>query len=147
VAVTVTRSEFACNFYLWGNFKQKVCRSGSHILEALEIEIRNVIMEIIRMQLNVKSTIVCLHNETPLSGGICRSAFITLAPNMVIGQLYTLMTLHQGKEPPVYVEQGAEWVPRSGLYVLKKGTVFVTCWELNPQFLSCPLCQLKCSGF
>jgi len=50
-------------------------------LEALEIEIKNVILEIITMQLSIKRTVVCLHNETPLSGGICRSAFITLAPD------------------------------------------------------------------
>jgi hypothetical protein len=50
-------------------------------LEALEIEIKNVILEIITMQLSVKSAVVCLHNETPLSGGICRNTFITLAPD------------------------------------------------------------------
>jgi len=77
VAVTFTRSEYVCNFYLWGNLKHKVCRSSSHILEALEIEIKNVILEIIIMQLSVKSTVVCLHSETPLSGGIGGSAFIT----------------------------------------------------------------------
>lgn len=52
-----------------------------------------------------------------------------------------------GEGAPFYIKQGAGWAPRSGLYVLKKGTVSVACWELNPQFLSCPLCQLKCSGF
>lgn len=61
MAVTFTRTEYVCNFYLWGNFKQKVCRSSLHILEALEIEIKNVILEIIMMQLSIKSTLsVCV---------------------------------------------------------------------------------------
>jgi hypothetical protein len=60
VAVIFTISVYVFNFYLCGNFKQKVCTSSLHILEALEFEIRNVIIEIIRMQLNVKSTVVCV---------------------------------------------------------------------------------------
>jgi len=60
VAVTFTRSEYVCNFYLWGNFKQKVCGSGSHILEALGIEIKNLMLEIITMHVSVKSTVVCI---------------------------------------------------------------------------------------
>lgn len=106
MAVTFTRSEYVCNFYLWGNFNQKVCRSSSHILEALEIEIKNVILEIIMMRLSVKSTVVCLHNETPLSGGIGTSSFITLAPDKVMGQLYTLLTLQQRKEPQFTLNRG-----------------------------------------
>jgi hypothetical protein len=62
VAVTSTKSEYVCNFYLWGNFKQKVYRSSSHILEALEIGIKHVILEIITMQLSVKKVqlLVCI---------------------------------------------------------------------------------------
>jgi hypothetical protein len=72
VTVTFTRSEYVCNFYLWGNFKQKVSRSNSHILEALEIEIKNVILEIIMMQLSVKSTVVCImkHHFLEAQGGV-----------------------------------------------------------------------------
>jgi len=103
VAVTFTRYEYVCNFYLWGNFKQKVCGSSSHILEALGIEIKNLMLEIIMIHLSVKSTVVCLHNETPLWRHLW-DCIHHLGTRRVMGQICTVMTLQRGKEPPVYIE-------------------------------------------
>jgi hypothetical protein len=123
-----------CNFYLWGNFKQKVCRSSSHILEALETEIKNVILEIIMMQLSVKSTVVCMHSET----------FVGVHLGSPWHQTSDRSALHPGDftagegAPILHWTRG--WVgPKSGLYVLKKGIVSVTSWELNPQFSTMPV--------